>query len=219
MRLFNGKKGMAAMIVTIAILGLLMATSTAFVKIIQTELQVANSLDRTDRAMDAAFSGIQYGMGIVQVQDELFIDDAIEARKRIYMAEAVSDPAVTSLWGAISPTTAVSYPNLVQSDWVYLNEDLTFMDDDDAAYKPYLYRIAIYPKNDGSNSIQTDGYYIKSQGKYLMYDDVGTVLMEYKFQMIAEIQINFLRKKQRLIRWKRQDWPSSDADFFTYEEF
>ena len=65
-------RGSIALTVVMLVFGLLMSISMAYHKMIQTEQMIQDISDEHDRAMDAAFSGINYGMSVIQNTKEVF---------------------------------------------------------------------------------------------------------------------------------------------------
>ena len=210
-------RGMLGIVIMVIILSLIMSAATSYMMIIQTESKSVSSIDYTDRAMDAAFSGVQYGMAISQLKKALFAP--AQLKERVYMVEYVGANCLDDIWGQISDTDDTHYPNLLVSNWIYLNHDFAALNDDNnPTHKPYFFKLAIYPKNI-SGAIATYSYYIKSQAKYLLYNQDWSVKRDYKFQMLALIKIDIKKRRQRLLKWKRQNWQGTGATFFVHDEF
>jgi hypothetical protein len=211
---FKKKSGMVGTVVAVVILSLLMSISMAFMKVVQTESQVVEAIDYTDRAMDAAFSGIEYAVSIMQSTRETF-KSGFE-KKRPYLVQDKTN--IDTIWGTISDKTEANYDRLIDTDWIFVDEDMDFLDIDDGADKPYQFRAISYPANNGSNAIDPDRFYVKSQGLYLELATDGTVQNTFKFQMIAEISVDSVRKILKIVNWRRTDY-ENDANFFKYTEF
>jgi len=214
----NNKKprGMAGTIMVILILGLLVSISTAYIKMVQTETQVQGMIDNSDRALDAAFSGVNMTIAILQSQKSgniriPFINDPTTAKERIYF---VRPGFLSNDWSLINiPTlSAVSFPNATASDWFYLNENLSFFDygETGSSTKPYQFRVHSYPGTDGGGTIIPASYTIKSQGRFLIYgSDKTTVMATYTSQIIADCAIDFTRKVIQLKRWRYMPYESN----------
>ena len=228
------RKGMAGTIITIIILSLLMLFSTSANKIIRTEVGIQQSVDYSKRAMDAAFSGIQFVMSVAQTRKEIFRNSQDYAKKRIYFAVDPTD--ITSLWPTGLNTNISNYPNLKKSFWMYLDQNIKYLyghtqntatdlnadsiidaDERDAVdtdEKEYQFRAVSYPIKDGSD-IDLDKFLIKSQGKYVVFNDDETgAERTYKFQMIAEIKVNMTSPKKLILsKWRRMEYQETDALF------
>lgn len=205
-------RGMAGTIMVIMVLGLLISISTAYIKMVQTETQVQGMIDNSDRALDAAFSGVNFVMAVAQGQKILF--DAALVTNRYYFTRTIPLPGD---WYAIGTATfvAANYPNATGSDWFYLNESLDLFDygDTGSSTKPYHFRAISYPAI-VAGAIQPGSYTIKAQGRFLVYDSTLTnVLATYTSQIIAECEINFPRKVIQLKRWRYMPF-ETDTNFF-----
>ena len=199
-------RGMAGTILVILIFGLLVSISTAYIKMVQTETQVQGMIDNSDRALDAAFSGVNMVIAILQSQEDKipFINDTTTVKSRIYF---IRPGYLSTDWLGINinPLTSASFPNATSSDWFYLNESLDLFDygDTGSSTKPYQFRTHSYPGTTGAGVIIPASYTIKSQGRFLVYGpDQTTVLATYTSQIIADCSIDFTRKVIQLKRWR-----------------
>jgi hypothetical protein len=232
------RRGMAGIIIAVIVLSMLMLFSTSITKMVQTEIAIQSSVDHSKRAMDAAFSGVQYAISFMQTQREIYKSDQASAKKRIYF---VTDPTdITTIW---PPTLNLStyrnkddYPNLRRAFWIYLDQNIEYLygmttgtgvdldgnliidsiDEIDAAdtdEKEYQFRALSYPI-DTAGQIDTNYFLVKSQGKYIVFNDDDTTSdKEFKFQIIAKVKIQRNLKKQlKLESWKRMKF-QEDADF------
>lgn len=204
---------MAGTIMVILILGLLVSISTAYIKMVQTETQVQGMIDNSDRALDAAFSGVNMAIAVLQSQEDKipFQNDPSIAKTRIYFVK----PAYLSTdWSLINigSLNSTTFPNATSSDWFYLNENLSFFDygETGSNTKPYQFRVHSYPGTDGGGTIIPASYTIKSQGCFLVYAaDQTTVLATYTSQIIADCAIDFTRKVIQLKRWRYMPYESN----------
>ncbi len=216
------RKGTVAVAVAMVVLGILMLSSLAMTRMVQTEKIVQGSADWSDRALDAAFSGTQYVTSFAQTGPALFATTAAKAKERLYFTLTPSD--VSALWGSISSSQkpAGGSSNLVQSDWMYINQELTYLDEDlsDSKEDEYYFRAVSFPKNDGSNNIDPGYYMVKSQGKFRNKDGGSTVIKDFKCQIIAEVKITVTATIHhfKVNRWRRMDF-QDDTNFNKYTSY
>jgi len=206
---------MAGTIMVIMVFGLLVSISTAYIKMVQTETQVQGMIDNSDRALDAAFSGVNMVMAITQSQKLMFTDDSTIAKERRYF---IAPAPLTTDWttGLNTPFSAAVYPNATNTDWFYLDESLATFDygETGSSTKPYHFRVTSYPGTTAAGVIIPASYTIKAQGRFLVYSgDSTSVLATYTSQIIADCEINFPRKVVQLKRWRYMPF-QSDLDFF-----
>lgn len=213
-------RGMAGTIMIMLIFGLLMTVSTAYMTMVQTETEVQGLVDNTDRAVDAAFSGINYGIAISQTNKAMFENTVAACASRTYI---IATNTSLSNWSGINSawtTSKVNQVASVPSDWLFLNEKLTnYLINDATASPPYHFRVTSYPlatsTSDAVSIASPSVYLIKAQGRYLTYsDDNSSVVATFTAQLIAECKINFSRKVVQLARYRFMPYDSTDAKFF-----
>ena len=69
---YNKKKGSIGITVIMLVFCLLMSVAMSYHKTIQTETMVKKQGDYSERAMDAAFSGVNYAMSLIQADKRVF---------------------------------------------------------------------------------------------------------------------------------------------------
>ncbi|NCB39050.1 MAG: hypothetical protein EOM80_09790 [Erysipelotrichia bacterium] len=204
------KTGMAGTVMILLIFGLLMSISTAYIKMVQTETEMQGMLDHSDRALDAAFSGLSYAMAVAQTKKEMFDDTTSAISQRYYFVSSYSK------WSTIHTSYSDTYiTNLIAkipSDWLFLDEELALYST--ANNPPYQFRVTSYPGVTGATP-DPSIYLIKAQGKYIVYaDDQITVDKSFTAQVIGECSIDFKRQIVRLKRYRYMRYESDDAEFF-----
>lgn len=208
---YTNKSGMAGTIMILLIFGLLMSISTAYVKMVQTETEMQGMMDHSDRAFDAAFSGLSYAMSVAQKNKSMFKESASDIKERYYFVNALSD------WTPISTSMSSSFiqslSGIIESDWLFLNENLTLYTDI-TNNPPYHFRVTSYPVFT-AGTLDPETYLIKAQGKYIVYaDDQTTIDRTFTSQLIGECKIDFKKQIVRLHRYRYMQYESDDADFF-----
>jgi len=216
----NKKRGQAGIIMIMLIFGLLMTVSTAYMKMVQTEVEVQGMVDNSDRAMDAAFSGISYAIAIAQSNKSMFINDVNAVASRTYIIASTTSLSDWTSLNAAWTTTKVNKVASVPADWLFLNETLDlYKINEQAASPPYFFRVTSYPAPSSSEIASPPVYLIKSQGRFLHYsDDKATVLATFSAQLIAECKIMFNRKIVQLYRYRYMPFQKDD-DFFKYSPY
>ena len=68
----NKKRGSIAITIVMMVFCFLMAVSMSYQKTIQTEFKIRNSSNYSERAVDAAFSGLNYAMAALQAKKNIF---------------------------------------------------------------------------------------------------------------------------------------------------
>ncbi len=220
MAIKSEKNGQAGIIMIMLIFGLLMTVSTAYMKMVQTEVEVQGMVDNSDRAMDAAFSGISYAIAIAQSNKSMFINRVEAVASRTYIiASTTSLSDLTSL-NAAWTKTKVNKVASVPADWLFLNETLDlYKINEQAASPPYFFRVTSFPAASTTAVADPEKYVIKSQGRFLHYsDDKATVLATFSAQLIAECKIMFNRKIVQLYRYRYMPFQKGN-DFFKYSPY
>jgi len=206
--------GSAGTIIVVLIFSFLMTVSTAYIKMVQTEIEVQTMMDQSDRAMDAAFSGINYAISVAQTRKEMFENNADKARMRIYLV------APTTNWSSALNLTfnTTNFPNAARAGMLYLNEAMPLFNMNETATQAYAFKLHSYPGVNppgGLANISPGSYTIKVQGFYRVFaDNKTTVLATYSSQLIAQCEINFARKVVQLKRWRNMAF-ETDAAFYT----
>ncbi|HMM59796.1 MAG TPA: hypothetical protein PKC25_06640 [Candidatus Rifleibacterium sp.] len=220
------KYGQAGIIMIMLIFGLLMTVSTAYMKMVQTEVDILGMVDHSDRAADAAFSGINYAIALAQKNRSMF--DEISG-----MAAVASRTYITSFansnWSPVQIPSGVTWDNAkvktlvasVPSDWIFLNETLdNYLIDSQIASPPYFFRVTSYPATSTTSVATTAVLLIKSQGRYYQYSDASktSIIATFSAQLIAECKVVFKRKILQLNRYRYMPF-QSDTDFFKYSPY
>ena len=210
-KIFNKKRGSIAITIVMLVFCLLMSVSMSYHKTIQTETMVQNSVNFSDRAVDAAFSGINYAMAVIQSNKKVF--------------RTTTNPTPTKVMFVKSEDSTI--PNSIQyiSSWINLATTATFttyLDDDRQndqlkQHPPYRFKIAC-----ASDSYLSDHskVYIKSCGEYLKYDDQNNTVSSYTAQLMAECILDSNTKTIRLNKYRKmppQDIDNADT-FFSFKE-
>jgi hypothetical protein len=213
-------RGMAGTIMAMLIFGLLMTISTAYMTMVQTEAEVQGMIDYTDRAVDAAFSGINYGIAIAQANRAMCEKSVAACASRTYI---IATTTSLSNWTGINAawtTTKVNQVASVPSDWLFLNEKLdNYLINNVTASPPYQFRVTSYPAATNTYDLVSNAspslYLIKAQGRYLTYsDDQSSVVATFTAQLIAECKIDFSRKVVQLARYRFMPYDGTEARFF-----
>lgn len=209
---------MAGTIMIILVFGLMVSISMAYIKMVQTETQVQGMIDNSDRALDAAFSGVNMTIAILQSQKLTFTDSEVVAASRTYLIRnpvyALGDWGGINIFVPLPANFPNQFCNATASDWFYLDDKLNLFDygETGSSTKPYQFRINSYPGTTNVGVIIPASYTIKAQGRFLVYGG-DRVIATYTSQIIADCEINFSRKVVQLKRWRYMPF-QSDTDFF-----
>jgi hypothetical protein len=210
----SDRKGNAGTIMVVMIMGFLLTISTAYMKMIQTEIEIHGMIDHSDRALDAAFSGVQYVMGVAQSKKEMFLDSVADIQERIYFIDSGTPAYLSHVgWG-------VDAANIRPSDWFFYDNqsDLSLMEDYNVVNKPYMFRVCSIASYSGA--LVSDEYMIKSQGVYIEYDSSNTnEINRFKKQIIAVVKIATSSKILKLKKWRQMEFETVDADFFSLTDY
>jgi len=218
------KHGQAGIIMIMLIFGLLMTVSTAYMKMVQTETEVQGMVDHSDRAMDAAFSGINYAIAIAQSNKSMFTNSVDAVASRTYITSFAN-----SNWSPVQIPSGVTWNNAkvrtlvasVPSDWIFLNETLeNYLIDSQTASPPYFFRVTSYPATSTTSVATTAVMLIKSQGRYYQYSDANktSIISTFSAQLIAECKVIFTRKILQLSRYRYMPF-QNDTDFFKHSPY
>ena len=198
------KKGSIGITIVMLVFCLLMSVSMSYHKTIQTESLIQNNINYSDRAVDAAFSGVNYAMAVIQ------------SNKKVFAANPVK----------VTFTTANKSENNYKSQWINLASAATFttyLDDDrkedqQKQHPPYRFKIACADNSYNSNVTKV---IIKSYGEYIKYDENDIIVASYSAQLMAECLIATPTKTIRLNRYRRmhpQDTEDSNT-FFSFSNY
>lgn len=191
----------------VMIFGFLMTISTAYLKMVQTEMEVQGMVDQSDRAMDAAFSGMSYAMAVAQTKSEMFLNDPLKAKDRYYFI----GPSTNWVASLGFPNLGI-FPNATSTDWLFLNESLMLFENTDTATQAYRFRVHSYPGVISAGNIAPGSYTIKVQGQYRAFEGTS-VMSTFSAQLIAQCEILFNNKVIQLKRWRQMQY-ETDAGFF-----
>ena len=214
MRNYN-KRGSIGITIVMLVFCLLMSVSMSYHKTIQTESLIQNNINYSDRAVDAAFSGVNYAMAVIQSDKNVFSNELV-----VFINENDSN--------SVSVSNGMTHKDYI-SKWINLASTATFtsyLDDDrkedqQKQHPPYRFRISCYPysyisKPDGKKYVL-----IKSYGEYIKYDENDNIVASYSAQLMAECLIATPTKTIRLNRYRRmhpQDTEDSNT-FFSFHNY
>lgn len=194
----NTNRGSIGITIVMLVFGFLMSVSMAYHKSVQTETLIQNISDQSDRAMDAAFSGVNYAMALLQSHKEIFKSDQ---NKVLICNSDTSDEKYTSNW--IIATDAYK---------LYLDED---RESTKKTYPPYRFKVAC---NTNSYFKDSEGQkvLIKSYGEYIKYEGT-TIVASYGAQIMAECLISKTTRTIKLERYRRmQVQVENDNSFYSF---
>ncbi|MBP5469711.1 MAG: hypothetical protein J6Z11_10770, partial [Candidatus Riflebacteria bacterium] len=170
------KKGTIGITIVMLVFCMLMAVSMSYHKTLQTERIIKSNVNYSDRAMDAAFSGVNYAMAVIQSEKAVFSTDATHKNVLFLQPGSTSAGNIVKISQWITLATTSTFSN-------YYDEDRK---DDKKQLPPYRFKV----------SCTTDSYsddkktvLIKSYGEYLKYDE-DKVIATYSAQIMAECDIN-----------------------------
>lgn len=208
-----GKKAMAGTMTIILILGLLMTVSVSYLKVMDVEGLVQEMSDYSDRAEDAAFSGVSYAMAVAQSSREVFKGKTANQKWPYILNPTIIADTYSETYNGIN---IASLSNKIESQWIYLNETMKVVDDEEVTTPPYRFRVITYPyfKDGGYDESK---YMVKAQGNYLVYE-TGTmdVVATHSAQLLAELSIDASKKQMFLKKYRRMPY-QNDTDFYKYD--
>ncbi|MBP7632598.1 hypothetical protein KBA41_00410 [Candidatus Ozemobacteraceae bacterium] len=208
------RRGSAALILTVIVLGFMMAVSTSYVTMVQTETRVQTSVDKIARAKDAAFAGVSYVIARLMATSSTFLVDSTPGslKKRLYFAYDGTSDSVTNRFGGLNPIT--DFTNVASSQWIF--PDTTGLLEGGETASAVAFRVTSYPAASGT-TINPFYYYVKSQGMYRDIEDGITVSATYSAQLLARLRIATLTYEVKLERYRSMEVESdgATADFFT----
>ena len=183
---------------------LLMSVSMSYHKTIQTETLIQNNVNYSDRAVDAAFSGVNYAMAAIQANKKVFASS-----NSVEVTFSTSDDSANnykSQW--INLASTAKFDN-------YLDEDRK---EENQNHPPYRFKVACcgnaYYTSNGQKFVL-----IKSYGEYIKYDKDNNIVNTYAAQLKAECIIEQTTKTIKLRRYRRMQLQNPDdenTNFFTF---
>ena len=220
------------------VFGLLMAVAMSYHKTLQTETMVQNNSSYSDRAMDAAFSGVNYAMALIQAEKSVFFGT------NVYLVDK-------------NDSSSESGAKKIPMDWISLNQKFdNYFDEerssgtgtntstdtdvenenDKRRIPPYRFIVSC-PKANGDKGnyvSEAEGssnkfIYIKSMGQYIKYEDEDpnnptpreNIDKKYTSQIIAKCLVDCTSKTIVLKSYKRimvsplnnEGYPVADSFF------
>lgn len=213
---FYNKRGSIGITIVMMVFCFLMSISMAYQKSVQTENMIRKGSDYTDRAFDAAFSGINYAMASIQASKDVFY------AKKICITPTPSsgDINILSRWVNLSETG--SFDN-------YYDEDRKINGSPEGApsmekIPPYRFIVSCNTNSyyeTGSGTSVKQYILIKSYGEYLKYEE-DKIVATYSAQLMAECLIDKNSRTISLKRYRRmqpqivydEDWNITVKDDF-----
>ena len=204
----NNKRGSIGITIVMLVFCLLMSVSMSYHKTVQTETIIQNNVNYSDRAIDAAFSGINYAMAVIQSEKKVF--NKITPMNVLLIS---SEPEIEGIlikkksqW--ISLASTAKFEN-------YIDEDRKTEDQNNP---PYRFKVSC-----GENSYYEQSgqrfVLIKSYGEYIKYDQNNNVVNKYTAQLMAECTIDMITRTVKLKRYRRmqiQNPDDSTSNFFNF---
>ena len=203
------RRGSIGITIVMLVFCLLMSVSMSYHKTIQTESMIQNNINYSDRAVDAAFSGINYAMAVIQSNKKVF------SPTKNYVVAFTPD----------SDSSNESGTN-IESKWISLASTATFtsyLDDDRGSsqqkqHPPYRFKIACRPTN--YNFTGTVKVILKSYGEYIKYDENDNIVASFSAQLMAECIVDKTTKTLRLNRYRKmQVQDTEDELFYTFGSY
>lgn len=207
----KNKKGTIGITIVMLVFCMLMAVSMSYHKTLQTERIIKNNVNYSDRAMDAAFSGVNYAMALIQSNKSVF-----------------SENSPTNITISNNPKSSSNY----KSEWISLATSSKFSNyyDEDRKIEgnpieyekipPYRFKVSCMAE---SYSSPRGKILIKSYGEYLKYDQ-NTVTATYSAQIMAECEINTVTRTISLKRYRKmppqinfdENGNETNTDFYSF---
>ena len=176
---YNKKKGSIGITVIMLVFCLLMSVAMSYHKTIQTETMVKKQGDYSERAMDAAFSGVNYAMSLIQADKRVF------SGTKIYLVD--KDNTTTD-------------DKFKKMDWINLSQTFdNYFDDNRLNQKLPPYRFIVSCPQDSTLNYKVEDsktyIFIKSIGEYIKYEENEDgsgeeEIGKYRAQIIAKCLIN-----------------------------
>lgn len=200
------KKGSIGITIVMLVFCLLMSVSMSYQKTIQSETLVQNNVNYSDRAIDAAFSGINYAMAVIQSNKKVFADTGYVDVLFTKDGDESNEDIHKSLWINLASTATFES---------YLDEDRST-----AKQKLPPYRFKISCTGNSYNRTGAKSYVlVKSYGEYIKYDENNNIVNKYAAQLMAECTIDKAMKTINLNRYRRmqlQDPDAATTNFFSF---
>ena len=209
------KKGTIGITIVMLVFCMLMAVSMSYHKTLQTERIIKNNVNYSDRAMDAAFSGVNYAMAVIQSEKAVFSTDATHKNVLFLQPGSTSAGNIVKISQWITLATTSTFSN-------YYDEDRK---DDQKYLPPYRFKVSCttdsYLEEEGKKSVL-----IKSFGEYLKYDE-DKVIATYSAQIMAECDINTVTRTLSLKRYRKmqpqitikEDGTEDTTGFFAFSKY
>lgn len=182
---YNKKSGSIGITIVMLVFAFMMSVSMAYHKQIQTETTIRKQVDYSDRAVDAAFSGINYAIATIQSNKNVFKDKYITFKNVAEGTQTTSDII-----------------NISQPEWMCLDKNLTFSNyyDERNDNKP-PYRFIVGCTEDSYDN-DKNTILIKSIGEYIQYSEEDKIA-SFTAELIAECIKDKQAKTIRINRYKK----------------
>lgn len=207
----KNKKGSIGITIVMLVFCLLMSVSMSYHKTIQTETIIQNNVNYSDRAVDAAFSGINYAMAAIQSEKKVF--NTTSPMQVLFLPSEPSTDGIfikkKSQW--INLASTAKFDNYLDEDRKTENQN----------HPPYRFKVAC----DGNSYYENNGQkfvLIKSYGEYIKYDKDNNIVNTYAAQLMADCVIEPTTKTIKLKRYRRMQLQNPDelaysSTFFSFK--
>jgi len=205
------RRGSAALILVVIVLGFMMAISTSYVTMIQTETRVQTSLDKNSRAKDAAFAGVSYVIARLLATSSTMLVDSNPVnlkRDRLYFAFDDSNSGKLARFGGLDASPETAFQNIASSQWLY--PVTTGLLESDEMASSVAFFVTSYPATD-STKVIPEYYYVKSQGMFRDIEPDGTVTATYTAQILARL---FIATPTLQVKLERYQYMEVETDIF-----
>ena len=214
----QSQRGSVGLILTILVLGFMMAVSSSFVMMVNTEVRTQGTLDKNGRARDAAFAGVNYVIARLQATSSTILvsNSAADIKgKRLYFSYDATASSKNIRFSGYGGTPATDFANVASSQWLFPLTDGLLLEDEVAS--SVCFRVTSYPATNSLDVVTPDFYYVKSQG---MFRDIesGTVMNTFSAQLLARLQIATNTLSVRLERYQVMETEplgGATSDFFS----
>lgn len=199
------RKGSIGITVVMLVFCYLMSVTMAYHKQLQTETLVQKQADYSDKAMDAAFSGINYAIATIQAEKKVFSG----TKKVLFLESAASQ-------------TSRSTNTTIKSEWVCLDKNMQFSNyySDKTRMNgseieadrnpPYRFKVGC----DEDFYTDSDTICIKSIGEYIQYNGEDKIA-SFTAQIMAECKLDKVAKTIRIKKYRKMNPNESKLFKFT----
>jgi hypothetical protein len=202
------RRAMAGLIITVLVLGFMMAISTSHLMLTQTERQGIHAAEHAGRAQAAAEAGLFYYLSLVNATSTTFLTTPADCRKRLHF---LGDPTMNNsayvgvppqqigIWTGGTPVNG-TFSTIEQSTWLFPEVSPFIPPVAQDVASSSIFMVKTYADTT-SAAVLASYVYVKSLGVYRLLEG-DTVMATFAAQLQARVEVFPVTKRVIINRFR-----------------